>query len=209
MKIRRIIAREGLIIIAIALVASICLILDNLQSKKYNHRSLDAKKIEQYNLFVPDTNQKPEGFDPSRAIPVDTSLSRVDFQILAKKELLNRNGFSTIEWSIIYFDELDKKFGQSKGENVDRYYKECDNLKKEMKNWGDQHLSAMAGISLEDFNNSIKKISYLKRRFDFSAVAVFFFVFAYPAYLLIRFIIWAIKTLREKDNLITEQSSGR
>jgi hypothetical protein len=210
-KIKKIVAREGLIIVSIIFVASICLMLDSLQSKKFNisgHRWLNTKKVEQYNLFKPDKNQKPEGFDLSTAIPVDSSLTRDEYQTLAKQQLLNNNGFDNFEGAFISFEYLEKRFNQATGEKVDTYYSERDKLKEEMKNWSGKRLAAMADISLAHFNDSIEKISYLKRRFDFSAVAVFFFVFAYPAYLLIQFIIWAIKTLREKDNLITNKSSG-
>lgn len=198
-KIKKIIAREGLIIIILLAIAGLSLMLDTLQSKRFDSKGniyMNDDNIKRYNLFIPEKTQKPSGFDMLTAIPIDTSLSREDYIALAKKELLNRSRFSNID--IVWFDELEKRFGTTSGEKVDRYYEEREKVKKEMKDWGETHLAAMAGISLEHFYSSVKKINYLKQKINFSGAAFSFAFLAYPLYLLIRFILWAIRILKQK-----------
>ncbi len=201
MNIKKIIAREGLVIVILLAVSGLSLLLNTLQSKKFdrnNNVCLKDTDIQKYNLFISQEEKKSSGFDISTAIPEDTSLSRDDYIALAKQELLNRSGFNNIEWHFFSFDDLEKRFGATGGEKVDRYYKEREKVEKEMKGWGETHLAAMAGISLKHYEDSIKKIDYLKRKVNLYGVAFFFALLAYPIYLFIRFIIWAIKTLKEK-----------
>lgn len=198
-KIKKTIAREGLIIIILLVIAGLSLMLNTLQAKRFDSKGnvhMNDDNIKRYNLFIPEKTQKPSGFDMLTAIPIDTSLSREDYIALAKKELLNRSGFSNID--IVWFDELERRFGTTSGERIDRYYDEREKVKKEMKDWGETHLAAMAGISLEHFYSSIKKLAYLKQKINFSGAAFFFTFLAYPLHLLIRFILWAIRTLKQK-----------
>ena len=201
-KIKKIVAREGLIIIVLLCVAGLCFMFEGLQSKRFDTKGnvyLTDKDIHRYNLFIPTEKQKQSGFDKFTAIPEDSVLSRDDYIALAKEELLNRCGFNRFEWDFFSFDELEKRFGATGGEKVDRYYKERENAEKEMKDWVETHLASMAGISYRHFYKNIGKINYLKTKINFSGIAFFFLIFAYPVYLLIRFILWAIKTLKEKE----------
>lgn|GEM_PF-1468227 len=198
---KKIIAREGLIIIILLLLSGISLMLNSLQAKRFDSKGnvyLKDDDIRRYSLFIPEKRQESTGFDVSAAIPVDTSLSRDDYVALAKQELLNRSGFNNVEWHFFSFDALEKRFGATSGEKVDRYYKEREKVEQEMKDWGEAHLAGMAGISLKDFDNSVKKIKRLKQKINFSGTAFFFIFLAYPIYLIIRFIAWAVRVLKQK-----------
>ncbi len=200
-KVRKIVAREGLIIIILLCVAGLCFMFEGLQSSRFDAKGnayLTDKDIKRYNLFIPTEKQKDSAFDNFTAMPVDSVLSRDDYIKLAKEELLSRCGFNRYEWDFFSLDELEKRFGAAKGEKVNRYYKERENARKEMQDWGETHLASMAGISYVCFYKNIGKISYLKTKINFYGIAIFFLIFIYPIYLLTRFIIWAIKTVREK-----------
>ena len=201
MNIKRIIAREGLVIVILLVVSGVSLMLNALQSRKFDSKGnvyLKDADIQKYGLFIPQEEKQSSGFEISTAIPADTSLSRNDYIALAKQELLNRSGFNNVEWHFFSFDALDKRFGATGGEKVDRYYKEREAVEKEMRDWGETHLALMAGISLKHYENATKQIGGLKQKISFSSVTFFFALLAYPFYLLIRFICWAINMLKSK-----------
>ncbi|MEA3369658.1 MAG: hypothetical protein U9Q24_04860 [Candidatus Ratteibacteria bacterium] len=201
MKLKKILTRECPIIIALIFVASICLILGHLQSKKFSsdgYRYLSDKDIQRYNLFILGKRQKLRKFALLSAIPVNSFLTREDFKKLAKRELLNRKGFGNFEWAIVWNDELEKRFGKTTGEEVDNYFEERKQLTEKMRNWSDKHLAARAEISLGHFSNSINEIAHLKKKINFSLIPIFLFVCVYPIYLLISFTVWAIKTLKKE-----------
>ena len=120
--VKKVIAREGLIIIALILLSIVCFKLESWQSKDFDRegrRILNSTEIEKFNLFKP-AQRKVEGFDPYTAIPaskptyklsqvtaegfdpatapksVDTTPSREEYEAMAKEELLNRAGFSNL-----------------------------------------------------------------------------------------------------------------
>ena len=203
MKAKRVIAREGLIILALALLAMVCFRLDSWASKAFDHkgkRMLTSQEIEKYELFKP-AHRNTQGFDPFTAIPVESKLSREDYKELAKEELLNRVGFTNVASHFMSFEELEGRFGTTKGEKVDAYISENKRAAKEMEDWGEDHLAAMAETSSGNFRGSLKKIEHLTRRGNFSQVGMFFFLFAYPLYLVTIFVIWSIKILRQPNKL--------
>lgn len=201
MKVKQVIAREGLILIALVLLAMTCFQLDSWMSKAFDRhgkRMLSPKEIEKHELFKP-AHRNTQGFDSLTAIPVESKLSREDYKEFSKEELLNRAGFTNIHSHFMFFDELERRFGVTQGAKVDAYFSESKKVEKEMEDWGEDHLAAMAEISLEDFHGSLKRIEHLTRRGDFSQVGIFFFLFAYPLYLIVSFVVWSIKTLRQPN----------
>lgn len=217
-QVKKIVAREGLIIIGLILMSVLCFQLESWKPKDFDDdgkRVLTKKEIEQFNLFQPD-QRKTQGFDPYTAIPVqkptfklsqvtapdfDPStakpiqpLPREDYEELAKKELLNRKGFAQSGGHFIPDDVNDETQTRA-------YLAKRELLRREMRTWTEEHLAAMAHISLEHFEKACKKIGHLKRRIniDFSSLGFFFLLFAYPLYLFVSFIIWAIRTLLQKS----------
>jgi hypothetical protein len=70
--VKKIVAREGLIIIGLILMSVLCFQLESWKPKDFDDdgkRVLTKKEIEQFNLFQPD-QRKTQGFDPYTAIPV-------------------------------------------------------------------------------------------------------------------------------------------
>ncbi len=183
-KTKKIIAREGLIIIVLILASTVCFQLGSPFSKNFDkngRRILSKKEVEKFSLFIADV-RKVEGFDPDTAIPaqkttfklsqvtsegfdpstakptVDTSPTRQEYQMLAEEELLNRAGFAEAENHIVWDDDLEKRFGVTKGKTVEAYFAKLELVRREMRSWSEEHLAAMAQISFEHFERSLKKI---------------------------------------------------
>jgi len=161
-KVKRLIAREGLIIISLLLLAGISFALDLwLQDQ----RSFYYANVQEIEPIVPGqiaANKPPDSWIPEGIVlqfPKNTSHDVITQTI--KRDFPNIKGE---EWEI---------FDSPQGKNVDASYDEK---------------------GKRVFENIIYKI-------NFSGIYIFFLLFAYPLYLLVRFVVWAIGTLKEKGNM--------
>lgn len=202
LKTKKIIAREGLVIIGLIIVSLLFIYLDKQQSKKFSpdgYRYISSKEVDKYNLFVENQESKPDKINIYSAIPANSILNRDDYEILAKKVLLRRNNFKNIDWDIFWDVDMDKRFGRISGKEIDKYFKERKKVIEEMKDWGNTRLAVMANISIEHFYKAIEKMRGLSKKLNFYFIRMVLLIFGYPFYWLIRFVIWSIKTLRQRE----------
>jgi len=208
-KIKKIIAREGLIIISILSLSGLSLALNGIQAKGFEggYRKIPYSKVKKYDLFIlGEASQKPEErlqkgdlkFDPRTAILVDSPVTNDEYASFAKETLLNRRGFRCGFKSIIRIDRYEEIAGWEK-EKKDVYYRERERVIKAMESWTEEELANMAGISLAHFNKAIQRMSYQKMRLPFEDIGIFLLLLGYPIYLLFRFILWAIRILKERE----------
>ncbi|MBI4209599.1 MAG: hypothetical protein HY538_07860 [Deltaproteobacteria bacterium] len=153
-RIKRIIAREGLIIISLAILATVCIFLSDWQSAHIS---------------------KPIVISQRELQPILDLVKRID-----KKHIICPSGYK-IEF-------------ESSPDNQDIYWA-CQNAKSDgsvndLSKMSDKELLDLAEIPIEE--------RPLVQRIDFSAWGMSFLLVVYPAYLLFRFIFWAIRTLRQK-----------
>jgi hypothetical protein len=149
-KTRRIIAREGLIVISVMLLAGISYCL-NLWSM--NQKDLYEANVQEMVPVIPG-NKDPTGI--VLRFPKNTNDDVI-------KQTMRRDFPNIKEYNWFIFDS-------PKGQDISASYDDK---------------------GQRVFNNIIHKIS-------FSDVFIFFLIFAYPLYLLVRFVVWAIVTLKEK-----------
>ncbi len=197
-KTKRIIAKEGLIILSLILLAGLSFYMaSSLNNKKYEYTS-NAQEVEIAKMGksfkVTDTRtgkkhnitfEKPptdedlkeaiDSISPNQQASLqkewDSALIPQGVIVLFPKETSKSVIEKTIRRDFSYIDNVDFiTYNKPQYKNIDRYYDTEGNRK---------------------FDSFIYKI-------DFFIVAIFLFVGAYPSYLLIRFIVWAIKTLKNR-----------
>lgn len=187
-KTKRIIAREGLIILSLILIAVLSLYLASaLESKKHEYIS-NAQEVEIAQQGkptappkTPQTNERPS-LDEIYGVSGKQQASLqgdewVEFFpkgiiVLFPKDTSKSVIEQTIRRDFSYINKVDFIL-HDKLESwrfVDRYY---------------------------DSEGNRKFDSFIYKR-DFFTIAVFLFLGAYPLYLLIRFVIWSIKTLKNR-----------
>ena len=160
-KLKRTIAREGLIIITLIILASITIFLDiKLGDYKYLYEANVQEITPTIKGPIPDSKyQEIIPQEITLRFPKNTDDIVIEQRI--KRDFPNIRFESWITWNI------------PNNENIKASYDEKGN---------------------RVFNSVIYRI-------DWSYAYIFFLVFAYPLYLLIKFIIWAIGTLIKKDIL--------
>ena len=157
LKIRRIIAREGLVVISIMLLAGVSYCLDLWLMNQENLYKANVQEIQPVEPSHP--------YDPLHILSSSGQILR--FPKNTKDNVIKQT--------------IRRDFPNIKGDDYFIY---------------DSLQGRNIGASYDDkgqrvFNNIIHKIS-------FSHVFIFFLIFAYPLYLLVRFVVWAIVTLKEK-----------
>ncbi|MEI9477872.1 MAG: hypothetical protein WCO26_15025 [Deltaproteobacteria bacterium] len=163
-KVKRIIAREGLITITLIFLAGISFFLDLRLS---SHKSLYEANVQEIEPVIPG-DKDPLGLLGGRYLSSQGVILRFPKNTNGDviKQIIRRD-FPNIkgdDWIIC---------DSPKGENINASY---DNKGNRV------------------FNSVIYKIRW-------SYAYLFFLIFAYPLYLTIRFVIWAIGTLREKREI--------
>lgn len=181
-KIKRIIAREGLIIIS--LIASIFFIgtLNGNLREKYDGKSklaIIAQKMNEYKSPYEDEKQK----DRDWRIESIKLTGATDAELSAWILLYDFRG-SLPEYKDMSLENLlpvykkrfpDDKHFESTKQNLLSFYKKVDTLERQ-----------------NNYYNVMRRIAD-----SFSSLLMFLIFGAYPLYLLIRFIIWALRTLGE------------
>jgi len=161
-KVKRIIAREGLIIITLIFVAGVSFFLDLRLS---SHKSLYEASVQEIEPFIPVDKDPLVGgryvFSQGIILRFPKNTNNDVIKQTIRKDFPNIKGD---DWFI---------FDSPKGENINASYDEKGN---------------------RVFNSIIYKIGW-------SYASLFFLIFAYPLYLIIRFVIWAIGTLKEKKEI--------
>jgi len=172
-KIRKIIAREGLIIISILSLAGISHFTDYWIN---NQKNLYEENVKEIQVVIKDSPSYPS-YDPLNInqhnhaggrfvllsvgkilrFPKNTNNTVIEQTI--RRDFPNINGVEYITWD------------SPTGKNISASY---DN---------EGHLV---------FDNIIYEI-------DYPPITGFFLIFAYPLYLLLRFVVWALKTLKEHN----------
>ena len=158
-KIRRIIAKEGLIVISIMLLAGVSYYTD---LWLMNQKNLYEANVQEIELVISHDKKPQDGGKLFTTQGIILQFSKNTNNDVIKQTIIRDfptiKGHDWITWDF------------PKGQNINAYY----NKKGE-----------------RVFNSIIHKIS-------FSDVFIFFLIFAYPLYLLVRFVVWAIVTLKEK-----------
>jgi len=191
--IKKIISREGLIILVILLLFGIYFWLWDIEVNKFDgyKRKLSHDEVQRYNLYIPRVI-KTQSFDILNSIPVDSLLSREQYKLIAKAELLARHGFRNPH----FFPLGERGDAETKIQAVEM---ESDKVRDQAEKWSDERLAGLASVSLEHFNSQINKIDHLTKR-NYGEMGVFILICLYPIYLIFRFIFWAIITLKEKES---------
>ncbi|MFZ3136681.1 MAG: hypothetical protein WA126_04715 [Thermodesulfovibrionales bacterium] len=91
-----------------------------------------------------------------------------------------------------------KKEGYTDQEIIEYLAKEGRSPQQIRKIFKDDELSKIPDKKLMDIAGIPANKRSLFYRYDFAETGFYFLIFTYPSYLLVRFIIWAIKTLRER-----------
>ena len=150
-KLKRIVAREGLIIIFLVIIAAICIFLSDWQSTHISkHPFISQKELQS----------------------ILSQVKKID-----EKHIVCPNGQKA---------EFD-----SQPDSQDIYWA-CQYSKSgEPQKFSDKELYDMAGIQKEE--------RPIIQRIDFSKWVIFFLLAVYPVYLFFRFVLWAIRTLKQKQ----------
>lgn len=184
MKIKKIIAREGLVIMGIIVIGCFILLISSV------YPPIPKPKI----IYI---EQKEN---------IDQDLSK-DALFLSEDELMSVQGLAQSEQdAIAKMVEFRKKYPEyddldniSLAEKLTKKYPEYQNVYKNIKSIYEKMKDKTDEFNFATAKPSVllsKKSDIYEKRGKISSIGFYFLLFTYPLYLIIRFIIWATKTLK-------------
>lgn len=194
-KIKKVIAREGLIIICLLVVSTLLIYLGGMLSKTVG--LVTKEELQRAGVFDYKVENTDSKFDLSSAIPIG-SLSDGEIQKLALNEILKREGLH-FKSKIVWVNELPEG-DPARGESREEMIKKNEDINaavQAIENLSDKDVAAFAKVSLGKLDGFAVQRNKKFFKFNFSDLGYGFLFLGYPIYLLGRFIVWAIKTLKK------------
>lgn len=192
-RIKKIIAREGLVIICLLIVSTSLIYLGGMLSK--TEGLVTKEELQRAGVFDYKANNVTSGFDPLSAIPIG-SLSEEEIRKLALNEILKREGLH-FKGRIVWLDELpenDPTRSESQ-EEMTQKNRDINDAQEALEKLSDKNVAAFAKVFLGKLDSfAVQRGKGLK--FDFTQLGWSLLLWGYSIYLLIRFIVWAIRTLK-------------